>query len=154
MAEAVGLAASVAGLVGLAGQVLRGGLFIQQFFEDVRDAPAEVLDLRDELELFACVANDTKTLLQRASETLASLDTSNFSRSLERCERILKEIGNKFTRYTVNKKHDKKLWWERLKVASRKKALGEYLRRLQGAKGQLLVVQSNLTQYTLPIISV
>jgi hypothetical protein len=50
MAEAVGLAASIAGLIGLAGQVLQGGLFIQQFFEDVRGAPAEVLDLRDELE--------------------------------------------------------------------------------------------------------
>lgn len=42
MAEAVGLAASIAGLIGLAGQVLQGGLFIQQFFEDVRDAPAGV----------------------------------------------------------------------------------------------------------------
>ena len=61
MAEAVGLAASVAGLVGLAGQVLQGGLFIQQFFEDIRDAPAKVLDLRDELELFAFVASDTES---------------------------------------------------------------------------------------------
>jgi hypothetical protein len=42
MAEAVALAASVAGLVGLTGQIIQGTLFIQKFFEDVRDAPAEV----------------------------------------------------------------------------------------------------------------
>jgi hypothetical protein len=35
MAEAVGLAASVAGLVSLAGQIIKGGLFIREFFEDV-----------------------------------------------------------------------------------------------------------------------
>jgi hypothetical protein len=35
MAEAVGLAASIAGLVGIAGQILKGGLFIREFFEDV-----------------------------------------------------------------------------------------------------------------------
>lgn len=61
MAEAAGLAASVAGLVGLAGQVLQGSLFIKQFFEDVCDAPVEVLDLRDELELFAFVVRDTES---------------------------------------------------------------------------------------------
>ena len=84
MAEAVGLVA-IAGLIGLAGQVLQGGLFIQQFFEDVHDAPAKVLNLRDELELFIFVASDTEKLLQRASETLPSIDTSNFKRTLERC---------------------------------------------------------------------
>lgn len=35
MAEAVGLAASIAGLVGIAGQILKGALFIREFVEDV-----------------------------------------------------------------------------------------------------------------------
>jgi hypothetical protein len=146
MAEAAGLAASIAGLVGLAGQVLQGGLFIKQFFEDVRDAPVEVLDLRDELELFAFVVRDTEKLLQRASETRPSIDTTSFRRTLERCAQIVKDIGDRFVQCVENAGEDTRLWWKRLKVASRKKALANYMRRLERAKGQLLVVQSNLTQ--------
>jgi hypothetical protein len=72
---------------------LKGGVTIQQFFEEVRDAPAEVLDLREELELFAVVARDTEKVLQHANETFTTIDTVNFPRALERCECIVKEIG-------------------------------------------------------------
>jgi hypothetical protein len=146
MAEAVALAASIAGLVGLAGQVLQGSLFIQEFFEDMCDAPAEVLDLRDELELFTFVASDTNKLLQTASQTYLSIDTSNFTRTLERCDSLVKEIGNKLVQYAGNPGQHRRLWWKRLKVASRKKTLSDYMVRLERAKGLLLVVQSNLTQ--------
>jgi hypothetical protein len=146
MAEAAGLAASVAGLVGLAGQVLRGGLFIKQFFEDVSEAPDEVLDLRDELELFAFIVRDTEKLLQRASETRLSIDTTNFLRTLERCAQIVKDIRDRLVQCVGNAGENTSSWWKRLKVVSRKKALGDYMRRLERAKGQLLVVQSNLTQ--------
>jgi hypothetical protein len=41
MAEAVGLAASIAGLIGLTGRIIQSTLFIQKFFKDIRDAPEE-----------------------------------------------------------------------------------------------------------------
>jgi hypothetical protein len=101
----------------------------------VRDAPAEVLDLRDELELFAVVARDTEKLLRHASETFTTIDTVNYPQALERCE-CAGTAGQ-----------DKRFWWRRLKVASRKKTLAKYMQRLERAKGQLLAAQSNLTQY-------
>ena len=72
MAEAVGLAGSIAGLVGLANQALKGGLAIQKFFEDVRDAPAEVLDLRGVARALYSRARDMEKLLWHASETQRS----------------------------------------------------------------------------------
>lgn len=99
MAEAVGLAASVAGLIGLSGQILQGGLFMRKFFDDIRNAPAEVLDLKDELELFTLVACDTERLFQQASLVGISIESSTFTQILERCARIVADIGSKLEKY-------------------------------------------------------
>ena len=175
MAEAVGLAASVAGLVGLAGQVLQGGLFIQKFFDDVRNAPAEVQDLKDELDLFTFIAKDTKKLFETARDDGVPVSSAAFERTLERCGAIVHDIGLKLEHFVGEKGKEvaltsqndpassygpnvlaplepsrnserPRIWWAKLKVASRKKALGEYLQRLERAKSQLLAVQANLTQ--------
>jgi hypothetical protein len=175
MAEAVGLAASVAGLVGLAGQVLQGGLFIQKFFDDVRNAPAEVQDLKDELDLFTFIAIDTKKLFETARVDGVPVTSAAFERALERCGNIVKDIGLKLEHFVgergkevaVTTQNDPnsscgpnvlaplepsrnskrpRILWAKLKVASRKKVLGEYLQRLERAKSQLLAVQANLTQ--------
>jgi hypothetical protein len=175
MAEAVGLAASVAGLVGLAGQVLQGGLFIQKFFDDVRNAPAEVQDLKDELDLFTFIAKDTKKLFETARDDGVPVSFAAFEQTLERCGNIVKDIGLKLEHFVGEKGKEvalttqnhpdsscgpnvlaplepsrnserPRIWWAKLKVASRKKALGEYLHRLERAKSQLLTVQANLTQ--------
>jgi hypothetical protein len=90
---------------------LKGGVTIQQFFEEVRDAPAEVLDLREELELFAVVARDTEKVLQHANETFTTIDTVNFPRALERCECIVKEIGNRHGQCAGTAGQDKRFWW-------------------------------------------
>jgi hypothetical protein len=167
MAEAVGLAASVAGLVGLAGQVLQGGIFIQKFFDDVRNAPAEVQDLKDELDLFTFIAKDTKKLFETARDDGVPVPSAAFERTLERCGNIVDDIGLKLEHFvgergkevalTTQNHPDSscepsrnserpRIWWAKLKVASRKKVLGEYLQRLERAKSQLLAVQANLTQ--------
>jgi hypothetical protein len=146
MAEAIGLGASIAGLVGLAGQIVQGGLFIRKFFEDIRDAPAVVLDLTDELDLFTFVARDTEELFQQASLAGISFQDATITRTLERCFHIVSDIGNKLEKYAGKSKAGAKPWWARLRVAARKEAFGESMRRLERAKGQLLVVQSNLTQ--------
>jgi hypothetical protein len=52
MAEALGAAGSIAGLVGLAGQIAQGVLFLHGFFSDIRDAPEEIRDLRAELDQY------------------------------------------------------------------------------------------------------
>jgi len=146
MAEAVGLAASFAGLIGLSGQVLQGSLFIRKFFDDVREAPAEVLDLKDELELFTLVARDTEKLFQQASLAGISIENPTSTRALERCSTVVMDIGQKLEKYAGKMTVTKTPWWSRVRVAARKETFVDYMRRLERAKGQLLVVQSNITQ--------
>jgi hypothetical protein len=52
MAEAIGIAASVVGIVGFAGQVLRGCQTIRTFLDDLEEAPAYIEDLRTILQAF------------------------------------------------------------------------------------------------------
>jgi len=46
MAEAMGIAASVVGIVGFAGQVLQGCQIVRTFLDDFKDAPAYIDDLK------------------------------------------------------------------------------------------------------------
>jgi hypothetical protein len=92
------------------------------------------------------VARDTEKLLRHASETFTTIDTVNYPQALERCECIVKEIGDRHGQCAGTAGQDKRFWWRRLKVASRKKTLAKYMQRLERAKGQLLAAQSNLTQ--------
>lgn len=47
--EALGVAGSVAGLAGLAGQLLQGVLFLHEFFESIKDVPKHITELKVEL---------------------------------------------------------------------------------------------------------
>ena len=52
MAEAIGIAASVVGIVGFAGQVLQGCQIARTFLGDFKDAPAYIDDLKAILHAF------------------------------------------------------------------------------------------------------
>ncbi|KAE9369879.1 hypothetical protein N431DRAFT_511773 [Stipitochalara longipes BDJ] len=52
MAEAIGIAASVIGIVGFAGQLLQGCQIVRSFLDDMKEAPAYVEDLRTILRAF------------------------------------------------------------------------------------------------------
>ena len=52
MAEAIGIAASVVGIVGFAGQILQGCQIVRGFLDDFKEAPAYVQDLRTILQVF------------------------------------------------------------------------------------------------------
>jgi hypothetical protein len=68
---------------------------MRKFFEDVRDAPAEVLDLKDELELFTFVSCDTEKLFRHASLVGILIESSTFTRTLRKCSNIVTDIGQK-----------------------------------------------------------
>ena len=52
MAEGIGIAASVIGIVGFAGQVLQGCQCVRSFLDDLKEAPAYIEDLRTILQAF------------------------------------------------------------------------------------------------------
>jgi hypothetical protein len=63
MAEAIGLAGSVAGLVGLAGQLLNGCRLVKGFLDDAKQAPDDIRDLHMEMGILAAEADKISTLL-------------------------------------------------------------------------------------------
>ena len=52
MAEALGIAGSVAGLVGISGQILQGCQYVRTLIDDVRDASDDLQVLKTEIDLF------------------------------------------------------------------------------------------------------
>ncbi|XMA07321.1 hypothetical protein WAI453_000112 [Rhynchosporium graminicola] len=59
MAEAVGLAASIAGLIWNTGQIAKTGLFIKGFLSAIKDAPNYIRSLAAELESLSAAAAKT-----------------------------------------------------------------------------------------------
>ena len=66
-AEAIAFGASVVGFIGLAGQILQGCLFVQDFLEALEDAPADIEALQSELLIF-------QTSLDKFQSTLNVVD--------------------------------------------------------------------------------
>jgi hypothetical protein len=146
MAEAVGFAASITGMLGLSGQIIQGSLFIREFFDDLHNAPTEVCDLKDEIELFTVVASDTEIIVKNVEDYVTAQSLDNLSKTLRRCRDIVVHIGHELNECAGNRVGGKLNWWKRLRVATRKKTLAAYIERLDRAKGQLLAVHANVTQ--------
>lgn len=68
MAEAIGIAASVIGIAGFAGQVLQGCQIISTFLDDFKDAPAYIDDLKAILQAFQ---TSLTTLMSKYSDEAA-----------------------------------------------------------------------------------
>ena len=68
MAKAIGLAPSVAGLVGLAGQLLNGCIFVKGFLGDAKDTPTDIRDLHTEMDILAAEAGKLSTLSENSNQ--------------------------------------------------------------------------------------
>lgn len=65
MADPLSIAASVAGLLGLTGQVLHGCKVVKKFLDDVVNAPVEIRSLGHEINILVAMMNDFETLLAK-----------------------------------------------------------------------------------------
>lgn len=149
MAEAVGFAASIAGLLGLAGQILKGCLFVKEFLGDIKNAPAEVKALFNEIEILSSAITITAELLDNSKALTTSLVTAaDYEPALKQCLHAVEELVQQISHYGKKNSGERGLrWLEKMKVASEKKELSFHIARLERAKTQLQMVQQNVSLY-------
>ena len=92
MAETVGLAASIVGLIGLAGKLTEGCIYLRSFFEGVKNAPEDVQLIYNELEILLGASKAIETRLE-AGVLDGMLQEAEFRPALEQCVRTVETLG-------------------------------------------------------------
>ncbi|KAI9872619.1 MAG: hypothetical protein M1830_001403, partial [Pleopsidium flavum] len=147
MAEALGAAGSIAGLIGLAGQIAQGVLFLHGFFNDIRDAPDEIRDLRVELDQYQRLYEGLEKLSQRFEPLgLTNNAFEDVEAALVPCKAWTDKLVRKISKYTLKDGPEgrRRRLWSQISVAIRKQRYREYLAALERAKSTLLAAQTSL----------
>lgn len=114
MAEVFGLAASVVGIAGVAGQLGDGVRKLNKFRRDVWDAPKEIHALTEAL-------NALLGALSHAHEKLAAVpaafDSPAVQKALEVCERVARNTSEMVDRANQGLLADRRTTLARLKIA-------------------------------------
>lgn len=134
MAEVVGLAASVAGLVGIIGQLGKGVLLVKGFLDDAKDAPDNIRSLSAEAGLLSSAAQKTGRLLVMCQQDGLELDLEEEHKALKKYTNMVDNLGAKFEKDVKKFGEGKGRWYERMKTAGRKKGLAEYMVAVERAK--------------------
>ncbi|CZS96143.1 uncharacterized protein RAG0_05582 [Rhynchosporium agropyri] len=95
MAEAVGLAASIAGPIGNTGQIAKTGLFIKGFLSDIKNAPDNIRSLAAEIESLSTAATKTEDILTKYKSLDTNVDFEAECEDLARFVDLLNESRNK-----------------------------------------------------------
>jgi len=141
MAEAIGLAASIAGLAALAGKLTQGCIYLKGVFEDIKNAPKDVQLLITELNILLGVSKSIEARLE-AGVLGRVFEEADFRPALEQCVSTVESLRDQVAedlKRIGNGKDGR--WWERIKVVSKKKTMADQLSRLERAKSQILMVQ-------------
>lgn len=144
MAEIVGLAASVAGLVAITGQIGKSILFIKVFLEDTKNAPEEVRSLAAEIELLGSAAEKTDALLVKCHADGIEIDLEEERKGLTRyadmIERLKEKVEKDVKAFRAGKGH----WWERVGSVARKKSVEGYLVGVERAKTLVMGIETKI----------
>jgi len=142
MAEVVGLAASVAGLVAITGQIGKSISFIKGFLEDTKNAPEEIRSLASEIELLSSAAEKTNALLTRCHADGLVIDVEDEERGLTRYADMIEKLKAKIEKDVKTFGPGKGRWRERVGSAARKKSVEGYLRGVERAKTLVLGIET------------
>lgn len=146
MAEALSVAGSVAGIVGVCGQILQGCLFLKNFIEDARDAPEHIRLLVIELQVLSSSVIQTRDIFERTSPYMLGISVDAYEPALKQCFKLLSIVTTSVTVDSKNLRNEGRMkWWYKLSVSSRKKMLETMLNQLERAKSQINLVQNNVS---------
>ena len=144
MAEVVGLAASVAGLVGITGQIGKSIIFVKGFLEDTKNAPDEVRSLAAEIELLGSAAEKTDRLLVKCQADGLDIDLNEERKGLTRYAEIIEKLRTKIEKDVMTFGVGKGRWWERVGSAARKKSVEGYLVGVERAKTLVMSIENKI----------
>ncbi|KAG4443854.1 hypothetical protein IFR05_000620 [Cadophora sp. M221] len=145
MAEIVGLAASVAGLVAITGQIGKSIIFIKGFLEDAKNAPEEIRSLAAEIGLLGSAAEKTDALLVKCHADGVEIDLEEERKGLTRYATMIERLKEKIEKdVKALGGAGKGRWWERVGSAARKKSMEGYLVGVERAKTLVMGVESKI----------
>jgi uncharacterized protein YoxC len=93
MAEVLGVAASVAGLMTIADSIVRKGF---NFIKDVKEAEESVEKLVEEVNNLSGVLHSLNNVVERLAEDERTVDPSTRIHYIESCYKTLKKINDHF----------------------------------------------------------
>jgi len=144
MAEALGFAASIIAVFGLAGQVIQGCQNVKTFIGDFKNAPKDIQDLILELDAIEEAAKVTDML---RIKTASGAMEHSLATALQGCFDAVQElrdcVSEKERVFGERGSSRRARGWQHLKVVLGKKGIQASVDRLLRAKAQLVVVQSN-----------
>ncbi len=147
MAEAVGFAAGIAGLIGITGQLGKGVLFLKGLLEDISNAPGYIRSLAAELELLGSAAAKTDKLLVKCRNDGLDFGLEEERKELKRYADMIVNLGTKIDKDVKIFGTGKGRWWERVGSAGRKKGVEVYLVGVERAKTLVLDVEMKIMMY-------
>lgn len=136
MAEIFGVAASAIGVVGVAAQCADGIKKLREFCNDVKNAPQELSDMADELELLthtiAGIEKQIKTCAHIPTP-VSPVEALRFcQKSVQNTASIVEELSTEISRRNTGA----------LRAAWKKKSLQVYMTRIERAKTSLALSYS------------
>ncbi|KAG4432396.1 hypothetical protein IFR05_012125 [Cadophora sp. M221] len=144
MAEvALGLGASVVTFLGLAGQTLKGCQYIHDFIGDAKSSSKDLNGFSTEIECLQFAILGLQDLQERMGQSWADgrIDTQ-VTNAMESGSAVIEDIEKFFRKFEPRTFE----WWTGLKLASKRRELAGYYRRLEAAKTQMIITQFRLTR--------
>lgn len=139
---ALGVAASVAGIVSLAGQVCGGIQELYAFLDSIKDAELDLKCIQDDLIL---LQHAIQWIHRDCINTLEHVDTKLLRTSLELCRsritRLLAIVGAS----ELTDRRNKAL--RKLRATAKKKRIVDFVRDLDSAKMSLMLVHQHYIRY-------
>ncbi|KAK1847598.1 hypothetical protein CCHR01_09750 [Colletotrichum chrysophilum] len=151
--EAISVAASIAGLVGIAGQAISGVIKLDGFIQDVKELDGRTESLTKEARSLAITLNHVKSLLESLGGAPAQSDTSPWNAKVAELSLHLKDCHNDLVEWTspadARPRHSSKR--QRIIDAIRNRRLREISgieSKIERHRSQLSVDLGALTRYT------
>ena len=150
------VAAGIVGFIGLTGQILQGCNYISTLLSDIKDGPEIACTLRKELHAVESSLAHFKALLSELDAHPHLIPHGwNPNPALELCEsavhRLRKFVGGFPELHQDNTSvaggwsaQKKQIGWQRLKFARNQVKLQKHVERLQSAREELELLQSNI----------
>ncbi|KIY02220.1 uncharacterized protein Z520_02358 [Fonsecaea multimorphosa CBS 102226] len=135
-AEAFGLAASALSVVGLAGQLAQGSIFLHGFLRDIRDAPADIKSLSSELQIIS----STLTTIHHSYD----IQDADLEQVLRHSEQVINGLSTKVK--TIGLADDLPEWKkirQQVRAVLNRSESAKHLRALERSKSALLQCCTN-----------
>lgn len=142
MAEILGVVAGGVGIAGFAAQIISSVQQIQDFWSSIRDAPADIKSLLDELTLLSEMLDDIdideQTMRGQVVATKAARYCQTAAKSIDAVVRDLAD-GLQMTKGRKQ--------WAAVKAVLKEKRMARSLQQLERAKAMLILAYQCYIQY-------